>query len=60
MSKFALLNLPETIGVALMVIAGEFGNGEEREKALKDSGYDYNKVQKCVNELYPIFKKYNA
>lgn len=58
MSKFALLNLPETVGVALMVIAGEFGNGDERKKKLEQAGYNYTQVQKCVNELVPILDKY--
>ena len=32
------------------VIAGEFGNGSERKKALEDLGYIYTDVQKAVNE----------
>lgn len=33
------------------VIRGDWGNGAEREKKLKAAGYDYNAVQKRVNEL---------
>ena len=32
-------------------IKGLWGNGDERKKRLKDAGYDYNQVQKRVNEL---------
>ena len=37
--------------VAKEVIAGKWGNGEERKKKLKAAGYDYAAVQKKVNEL---------
>lgn len=37
--------------VALEVIAGKWGNGEERKKALISAGYVYSDVQKKVNEL---------
>ena len=36
--------------VATEVIAGKWGNGEERKRALASAGYDYNEIQKCVNE----------
>lgn len=52
------VNLPATVSAALLVIAGEFGNGTERQTKLKKAGYDYQKVQKCVNELLPILNKY--
>lgn len=52
------INLPQTISVSLLVIAGAFGNGDERKKKLTDSGYNYNTVQKCVNDLLPIIEKY--
>lgn len=32
------------------VIAGKYGNGEARKKALAEAGYDYSAVQKRVNE----------
>lgn len=32
------------------VIAGKWGNGEDRKKRLNNAGYDYNAVQKLVNE----------
>lgn len=37
--------------VAKEVILGEWGNGEARKKALTEAGYDYNAVQKRVNEI---------
>lgn len=52
------INLPRTVSVALLVIAGEFGNGDERKKKLKKAGYDYNTIQNCVNELIPLLNKY--
>ena len=37
--------------IAKEVIAGKWGNGETRKKKLKAAGYDYNAVQKKVNQL---------
>lgn len=37
--------------IAKEVINGKWGNGVDREKRLKDAGYDYKAVQKKVNEL---------
>lgn len=37
--------------IAREVIRGDWGNGADREKRLKAAGYDYNAVQKRVNEL---------
>lgn len=37
--------------IAKQVIAGEWGNGDERKKLLKAAGYNYDAVQKRVNEL---------
>ena len=37
--------------VAYEVIEGIWGNGEERKERLQKAGYDYNEVQKIVNEL---------
>lgn len=41
------------------VIDGKWGNGEDRKKRLTAAGYDYNAVQKKVNEMLqpkPVFK----
>lgn len=37
--------------LAKEVIQGRWGNGEERKKKLTAAGYDYNAVQKRVNEM---------
>ena len=37
--------------VAKKVIAGDYGNGEERKKKLEAEGYSYSEVQNKVNEL---------
>lgn len=37
--------------VAREVIQGKWSNGAERKKRLTDAGYDYNEVQKKVNQL---------
>lgn len=46
--------------IAKEVVAGKWGNGDERKKKLEAAGYDYNAVQKIVNELVaPKPKKTN-
>ena len=52
------ITLPVTFGAAIMVIAGEYGTGNERKKKLENDGFNYSEVQKCVNELFPILNKY--
>lgn len=37
--------------LAKEVIAGKWGNGEERKQRLTAAGYDYDVVQKRVNEM---------
>ena len=37
--------------LAREVIQGKWGNGEECKKRLSGAGYDYNAVQKRVNEM---------
>lgn len=54
----AIIQMPVTVGVALEVIAGKYGNDEARVKALKAAGYDYVKTQHCVNDLLMLFQKY--
>lgn len=58
MTEVSFIRIPETIAVAIEVINGTYGNGEDRKKSLKRAGYDYTKVQHCVNDLMPIFNKY--
>jgi len=54
------INLPQTISVALLVIAGQYGNGEERKQKLTKAGYNPSTIQACVNDLYPILQKYGG
>lgn len=42
---------PTVTEIAKRVIKGEFGNGEERRIKLEKMGYNYNEVQKKVNDL---------
>lgn len=51
------VELPELMAVALLVIGGKYGNGQERIDALEADGYDYNRVQKFVNELMRVIEK---
>lgn len=37
--------------IALEVIDGKWGNGEERKKRLTQAGYDYEAIQSLVNKL---------
>lgn len=37
--------------IAQEVIAGKWGNGEDRRKRLEDAGYSYDEVQEKVNEI---------
>lgn len=37
--------------IAREVISGQWGNGDARKSALKSAGYDYDAVQKKVNEI---------
>lgn len=43
--------------IAREVIAGKWGNGEDRKKRLKTAGYDYNKVQEKVNFIVKASQK---
>ena len=53
-----VVKIPDTVMVALVVIAGGYGNGNDRKNRITADGYDYNKVQSCVNDLLPIVQKY--
>lgn len=37
--------------IAKEVIRGKWGNGQERKKKLTEAGYDYDAIQKLVNEM---------
>lgn len=55
-----MINIPQTVSVALLVIAGQFGNGNDRKEKLTKAGYNAAEVQRCVNELLPILNKYGG
>ena len=40
------------------VIEGKWGNGEERKRRLTEAGYNYEEIQRLVNEKYGIYDKY--
>ena len=58
MNEVTMIKLSEIVSVSLLVIAGAYGNGEERKSKLKALGYDPTKVQSCVNDLIKIIDKY--
>lgn len=58
MSEIKMYSLPTTVALAILVIGGNYGNGSDRIKRLKEDGFDPVKVQKCVNDLLPIIKRY--
>lgn len=58
MNEVTMIKLSEIVSVSLLVIAGAYGNGEERKNKLKALGYDPTKVQSCVNDLIKIIDKY--
>lgn len=53
-----MLELSPVVSIALEVIAGAWGNNKERKKKLEQAGYDYARIQSCVNELMAVFNKY--
>lgn len=55
-----LIELTPVVSLAFEVIAGKYGVGEERKKALEKMGVDYIKVQNCVNDLIALMKKYGG
>lgn len=56
----AVIQLTPIVSLALEVIAGLWGNGEERKQLLQGAGYDYNLIQACVNELMDVINKYGG
>ena len=53
-----VIELTDTVMIALNVIAGDYGNGEERIRKLTEKGYNARRVQNCVNDLYSLIDKY--
>lgn len=55
-----ILEIPPVVAVAMRVISGEYGNGQDRIDALKRDGYDPEVIQNCVNELISLFQWYEG
>ena len=53
-----MITVDETVAVALEVIADKYGVDPERREKLKAAGYDADKVQRCVNDIVALCKKY--
>ena len=53
-----LIELTPIVGKALEVIAGLYGVGDERKKKLESEGYNYTKIQNCVNDLLKVMNEY--
>ncbi len=59
MYNASIMKIPVNIAVAIEVINGIYGNNEERIKALEKSGYNAERVQQCVDDLFPIWQKWS-
>lgn len=54
----SVLKIPHKIAAAIEVINGIYGVGEERKKNLEKVNYNYEEIQNVVDELFPLFQKY--
>lgn len=55
-----LIELPDIVAIAFEVISGKWGNGAERIRNLENAGYNYDRIQKCVNDLVALLKEYGG
>lgn len=53
-----MFRLPTVVSVAFEVLCGMYGVNDERKKKIEADGYDYKRVQSCVNDLVKLFNKY--
>ena len=58
--KSIVIYLDENFSAAVAVCSGAFGDGEERKTSLEEIGFDYEKVQEIVNDLFPVMKKHGV
>ena len=58
MNETYLIELSPIVTLAFEVLCDKYGTGEERKRRIEAAGYDYNRVQACVNELVAIMEKY--
>ena len=56
--KAVNISVPTVIGVAIEVLYGVYGNGQERIEKLNAAGYDADKVQSCVNDIVKLLVKW--
>lgn len=57
-ATYTMLQLPETVGVAIAVWCGHYGVSPERERLLAEDGYNPEKIQDCVNDIGKLVEKY--
>lgn len=55
-----LIKLSPVVSTALEVIAGVYGNGDERKNKLESMGYNYRQIQNCVNDLLSVMNNYKV
>ena len=60
MNNSAIINIDTDFTVAVMTCLGYYGNGIERVEALELLGFDSEKIQNMVNDIFPIMKKYGV
>ena len=53
-----MFRFPRVVSVAFEVLCGMYGVNDERKKKIEADGYDYKRVQSCVNDLVKLFNKY--
>lgn len=58
MAETYMIEVTPIVAVALAVIAGRYGDGDERVARLKGEGYDPALIQGAVNDLLGVLDKY--
>lgn len=58
MAETYMIEVTPIVAVALAVIAGRYGDGDERVARLKGEGYDPVLIQGAVNDLLGVLDKY--
>lgn len=55
-----MIEVTPIVAVALEVIAGRYGTGDERIAKLRAEGYDPSVIQGAVNDLLGVLDKYKG
>lgn len=58
MATTYMIEVTPIVAVAMEVIAGKYGTGDERVAKLKGEGYDPAVIQGAVNDLLGVLEKY--